>query len=230
MTASIHLPVKLSPSDLTFLWDECKRCFYLKYVHGINRPAAPFPGIFGVIDKLMKEYFQDRQSAELDAALPAGRVQFGERWVESASIQIQGTSRQGFIRGKFDTVIAFADQSYGVVDFKTLEPRPEHIAFYWRQLHAYAYALEHAAAGKFSLSPVSKLGLLVVTPRKMEMTASGQIAYLGGVTWLEVPFDEVAFLNFLGEVLTLLDRPEPPPAGEKCVYCQYRQQSRQHAW
>jgi hypothetical protein len=24
-------PIKLSPSDLTFLWDECPRCFYLKY-------------------------------------------------------------------------------------------------------------------------------------------------------------------------------------------------------
>lgn len=35
---------KLSPSDLTFMWDECKH-FYLKAVHGFNRPSAPFPTI-----------------------------------------------------------------------------------------------------------------------------------------------------------------------------------------
>lgn len=34
-------PIKLSPSDLTFLWDECPRCFYLKHILGIMRPAAP---------------------------------------------------------------------------------------------------------------------------------------------------------------------------------------------
>lgn len=223
-------PIKLSPSDLTFLWDECKRCFYLKYVHSINRPSAPFPGIFGTIDKLMKDYFQDRQSADLNAALPAGRVRFGERWVESMPVVLDGHTRQCFIRGKFDTVIAFDDGSYGVVDFKTSEPRPQHVQFYARQLHAYSYALEHAAAGKFNLSPVSKLGLLVVSPRKMEVNASGQIVYLGNMTWLEVPRDEAAFVKFLSEVLGLLELPEPPPAAEKCVYCQYRQQSRQHDW
>ncbi len=30
--------LKLSPGDLTFLWDECPRCFYLKVIMGINRP------------------------------------------------------------------------------------------------------------------------------------------------------------------------------------------------
>ncbi len=223
-------PIKLSPSDLTFLWDECKRCFYLKYVHGINRPAAPFPAIFGTIDKLMKDYFQDRQSADLYAALPAGRVRFGERWVESLPVVISGHTRQCYLKGKFDTIIAFEDGSYGVVDFKTTEPRPQHAQFYARQLHAYTYALEHAAAGQFSLFPVSKLGLLIVSPRTMEINASGQIAYLGSMTWMEVPRDDAAFESFLGEVLGELELPEPPAAGEKCVYCQYRQKSRQHNW
>ncbi|EKD87781.1 MAG: hypothetical protein ACD_35C00212G0001, partial [uncultured bacterium] len=30
---------KLSPSQLTFAWDECPRCFYLDVVLGIKRPA-----------------------------------------------------------------------------------------------------------------------------------------------------------------------------------------------
>ena len=61
---------KLSPSDLTFLWDECPRCFYLKVVHNINRPAIPFPKLFNRIDKLMKDYFQGKHTSDFLADLP----------------------------------------------------------------------------------------------------------------------------------------------------------------
>jgi len=222
--------VKLSPSDLTFLWDECKRCFYLKYKFGINRPFAPFPGIFGTIDRLMKTYFENRPASELDRALPSGSVQFADNWVESMPIQFPGLAQQCFIKGKFDSVIAFSDGSYGVIDFKTSEPKPAHVPFYSRQLNAYSYALEHPAAGKFSLSPISKLGLLVVAPNAMKVTETGQIAYLGSVTWMEIQRDEGNFTHFLAEVMELLEQPAPPAAGEKCSYCQYRAQSRQNAW
>jgi len=221
-------PIKLSPSDLTFLWDECKRCFYLKYRHGITRPAAPFPGIFSKIDRLMKAYFAGRPSVEINPALPPGQVVYGEKWVESQPIQVPGHSLSCYIRGKFDTVIAFDDSSFGVVDFKTAEPRPEFIPFYGRQLHAYCLALEHAAVGKFSLTPVSRLGLLVVSPEAMMVTASGEIAYLGGVTWIEVPRNDVEFLGFLGDVVGLLEQPDIPPAAADCSYCEYRAHARSH--
>jgi hypothetical protein len=220
--------IKLSPSDLTFLWDECKCCFYLKYVHGITRPSTPFPSIFGTIDRLMKEYFEGRFTGELDAALPAGRVRFGEKWVESLPVSLPGHTTQCYIKGKFDTVIAFDDGSFGVVDFKTSEPKATHVAFYSRQLHAYACALEHPAPGKFALNPISKLGLLIVAPNAMDVTNSGQIAYIGGVTWLEVPYDTAGFMQFLDRALTLLEEPEPPQAGEKCQYCDYREHARKH--
>jgi hypothetical protein len=35
----------LSPSDFAFLWEECKRCFYLKIVSGFRRPGGPMPKI-----------------------------------------------------------------------------------------------------------------------------------------------------------------------------------------
>ena len=59
---------KLSPSELTFLWDECPRCFYLKVVHKFNRPWGAFPGIFSRIDKLMKDYYQ---KVTIDALMEA---------------------------------------------------------------------------------------------------------------------------------------------------------------
>ena len=37
---------RLSPSDLTFLYDGCKHCFVLKVKHGVSQPSIPLPGIF----------------------------------------------------------------------------------------------------------------------------------------------------------------------------------------
>ena len=47
---------KLSPSDLTFLWDECQRCFYLKVVRKFidDSCAADLDGVtfaFVCVDK-----------------------------------------------------------------------------------------------------------------------------------------------------------------------------------
>jgi len=219
---------KLSPSELTFLWDECPRCFYLKVVRGISRPAAPFPRIFSRIDKLMKGYFQDRSTIDISADLPEGAVRFGERWITSSPIVLPGRAASAYVKGKFDSVVEFVNGEYAIVDFKTSESRPEHIPFYSRQLHAYAYALEHPAAGAFALSPVTRLGLLCVEPVAMEGALSGQLAYLGTATWLECPLDMQAFLGFIDQVLVVLEQPQPPDPGVTCSYCQYRHAARQH--
>ena len=221
---------KLSPSDLTFLWDECKRCFYLKVVHKFTRPAMPFPSIFTKIDGLMKDFYQGKSTQSMTSDLPPGVVQFGERWVQSLPIVFPGHTHQVYLMGKFDTVVRFDDGSYGVVDFKTSTPKPSHLAFYGRQLHAYAYALEHAAPGKFALGPISRLGLLVVEPNALEMNADGRLAYLGQVTWQEVPSDENSFLAFLSEVLTVLEQPTLPEPGEKCAFCKYREETIASHW
>ncbi|MFC1878637.1 PD-(D/E)XK nuclease family protein [Chloroflexota bacterium] len=217
---------KLSPSDLTFLWDECPRCFYLKVARNFRRPSMPFPSIFGRIDGLMKLHYEGKPTGELSAELPEGVVSFAEKWVTSQPITLPGHSSQCFLRGKFDTVVTFTDGSYGVIDFKTSKPKPYHIPFYSRQLHAYMYALENPAPGKFALSPISILGLLVVEPVGMSDTPGGQLAYLGDVTWLECPRDDEGFMEFLDQVLALLERQTPPDANPKCGWCSYRQAAR----
>ena len=223
-------PFKLSPSDLTFLWSECKRCFYLKLVHGFPRPSAPFPSIFTRIDGLMKAFFMGKPTTELHEALPPGWIEFGDRWVQSLPFASPNSQRQGYIRGIFDSVVRFDDGSFGVVDFKTSTPKPTHRQFYSRQLHAYAYALEHAAPGKFALQPISRMGLLIVEPNAIERLPSGDIAYTGRVTWQEITYDEAKFTAFLAEVIALLEQPEPPQPGENCGYCKYRAAARENQW
>ncbi len=40
---------KLSPSDLTFAYEGCKRCFYQRVVNNIAQPSIPLPSIFSKI-------------------------------------------------------------------------------------------------------------------------------------------------------------------------------------
>ena len=217
---------KLSPSDLTFLWDECPRCFYLKVVHKFNRPATAFPSIFSKIDSLMKRYFDGRSTAEFCADLPPGVVRYSGLGVESEPLYLPGHPATCILAGRFDSVLEFEDGAYAVVDFKTTSARPEHVAFYSRQLHAYAYALEHPAPGKLRLSPVKRLGLFSLDLDQLERHSAERLALLGPVHWQECPLDEAGFLAFIGRVLSLLELPEPPPAGEKCGFCKYRDNSR----
>jgi len=218
---------KLSPSDFAFLWKECKRCFYLKVVRNYHRPFTPLPKIFIKIDGLMKEFFEDKSTAEISSDLPPGVVKFGEKWVESQPIIIPGHNSQCYIRGKFDTVVEFEDGSYGVIDFKTSEAQSAHIQLYTRQLHAYAYALENPAPGKLSLSPITKLGLLCVEPTRIYRESDGRISYSGEATWIECPRNDDQFLDFIGQVLSVLEQPEPPPPAPSCGWCEYRDIARQ---
>lgn len=218
--------LKISPSELTFLWFECPRCFYLKVARGMARPSSPMPAIFQRIDRLMKAYYEGRSTQEVAPILPPGRFRFADRWVQSEPIRFAGLEAEAYLRGKVDSLVEFDGGGYGVVDFKTTEPRAEHTGFYSRQLRAYAYALEHAAPGRLSLAPVTHLGLISVTPEAMEIDAAGRVGYAGRVTWQPIAADESKFMAFLREVLTVLSSPEPPAPGRDCAWCRYRHEAR----
>lgn len=217
---------KLSPSDFAFLWEECKRCFYLKVASNFPRPRSIMAAIFKVIDREMSAYFNGKRLEKIIPGVPPGVVQYGERWVESTPISFPGKKSTCFIRGKFDTVVKFDDGSYGVIDFKTSKRRSEHIALYSRQLHAYAYALENPSPGQFSVKPISKLGLLVYEPDKFSVEKADSAILSGGISWIEIPRDDKAFLEFLEEVVSVLELPAPPGGSPSCECCRYRDASR----
>ena len=214
---------KLSPSDLTFAWDECKYCFYMKVKHNIV-VRGPFPGMFGKMANLTSEFYLGKPSKEIHKDLPPGTVKFREKFVKSAPITLPGAVSQCYINGRFDAVIEFADGTYGIVDYKTSEAKDEHVAFYSRQLTAYAHALENPAPGALNLSPVTRMGLFVVTPDRFEQTSTGEMIFVNKTIWMDVPRDDGAFLAFLGEVLAVLDAPTPPSSSEECGVCNYRKE------
>ena len=218
--------LKLRPSDFAFGWEECKRCFYLRVARGFQRPRPIMPKIFTLIDGEMKTFYSQKRTEEIARGIPPGVVAYGEKWVESQPISVPGFSSTCYIRGKFDTVVRNDDGSFGVIDFKTSQRKSEHIPLYSRQLHAYAHALEHPAAGGFAASPVTQLGLLIFEPSQYTQGRTGRVGFAGDISWVPVPRDDAKFMRFLAQVMTILESPEPPPANPDCEWCKYRRESR----
>jgi len=212
---------KLSPSDLTFMWDSCKHCFYLKAKHNIVYRGS-FPSIFGKMANLTSSFYQGKPTSEISPDLPPGQMKYKEKFVKSSPISIPGLDSRAYIRGRFDAVIEFDDGSYGVMDYKTSQAKDEHAAFYSRQLSAYAYALENPAPKALHLSPVSRLGLFVVTPERFEMSENDETVFVNKTTWIEVQRDDEDFLELVREILTLLESPTAPESSKGCPSCNYR--------
>lgn len=212
-------PWGLSPSDFAFLWDDCPRCFYLKVARKQPRPSSPFPSVFGRIDRAMKEFYLGERAELAAAGMPVGVIGGGDRWVKSAPLLVPGSARTCLIRGRVDVLVDCDDGTTGVVDFKTTIPKPDHIATYGRQLHAYAMALEHPSSGR--PEEVSSLGLLCYLPDSYE-AAEGRAGLFGDLQWIEVPRDDLSFAKFLQEIVAILDQSEPPPPAPGCQWCGLR--------
>src|SRR4030043_1260344 len=95
---------KLSPSDLTFLYDGCKHCFVLKVKYGISPPSIPIPSMFSLIASIQKEYYSGKRTEEFCPTLPPGQVSLGEKWLRSRVIQPPDCDSTCFISGRFDIV------------------------------------------------------------------------------------------------------------------------------
>jgi len=211
---------KLSPSDFAFLWNECKRCFYLKIVENVKRPSTPMPAIFVKIDSIMKDYFEHKCTTEFHKDLPKGKVEFGDRWIQSKVFEHKKTGNKFFIKGKTDTVVSFHNGSYGVIDFKTSRIAPDNVEKYSRQLHAYALSLEKPEEGKPHLNPVRTLGLLVVEPNSMDDEKYGCI-FKNSMSWQPITKDYRQFKLFIDEMMSILSLPKAPDPDPGCKWCEF---------
>ncbi len=218
---------KLSPSDFAFLWQECKRCFYLQVAMGFDRPRMAFPGIFGVIDKAMTACYSGRPARAIAAGMPDGIIRSGQKWVRSRPIDLGIEDCTCFISGRLDSLIELDDGAWGIIDFKTSRVSGPHIPLYSRQLHAYAHALENPASGQPALGRIARLGLLVYEPSTFEHAIDRAATLAGEVKYIDIPRNDAAFLDFLRQVVAVLSQPLPPEPAPDCPWCAYRRASRE---
>lgn len=213
---------KLRPSDLTLLWEGCKRCFYLDVKEGYGRPWTPFPGAFGEMDALLKTAFEGRDVSEIVPELPPGEVRVSEEFLESQPLQPEGRNSAAYFLGKFDAITEFDDGGYGVIDFKISSPSFDTVPLYSRQLHAHAHALENPAGDSLSLGPVTTLGLICLYPEDLRIDADGRYLFDMDSMWIPIERDDDGFERFIDEVLAPLERDEVPDAAMDCEFCEYR--------
>ena len=234
--------IRLSPSSLTFLHDECPACFWHHY-NGRPRPATAFPKVFGALDNAQKDFFVGRSVKEVSRSLPAGVIQRGKR-VKSETIALPGTSYRVQFGGDTDTIFKFSRAGYGVCDFKTSAPSDDAAALYGRQLHAYAIALERPAGDAMPLTPVSRMGLVCFPPDDMielpvvksargskeasrtkdatrTKSSTKQFAYRTSAVWVEVERDDEAFLYFVADAVKLITRRTMPRSAPNCGWCRW---------
>jgi hypothetical protein len=209
-------PWVLSATDLTFLWEECRRCFYKKVAMGHRRPSTPFPKVFGVIDRAMKDFYLGERAESVAPGAPAGVFSSPDRWVKSAPIAQSSSTRPVILRGRLDVLVTCDDGTNAVVDFKTALPSDSHVLLYGRQLHAYAWALEQPASGL--PRTVSSLGLLSFMPERFGAEGS-RASLVGDLRWVDVARDDLGFEAFLRKVVEVLEAPEPPLPARGCRWC-----------
>lgn len=212
---------KLSPSDLTFLYDGCRRCFYLKVRMGLSPPSIPLPSIFTKIAGLLKTHYDGKRTEKLHPGLPPGVVKYGEVTIQSDVLRLAGRRDTCFIKGRFDVVVGFDDGSYGVIDYKTGNPESKFSSLYGRQLHGYAYALEHPSAGSIRLAPVSLLGLLYFRPSEVSQRDVSRLSFDSDIHYVPIERNDGHFMRFIDEVLGILESPEPPAPARDCQWCGY---------
>jgi hypothetical protein len=186
------------------------------------------PGALAPIEARLKACCEGRRSESLAPGMPAGAFEIAERWVESRPLDVHlpDAVRQCVVRGTLDTLVRLDDGGWAIVELRVAARPPEPLALAARRLLVHAWALENPAPGSFGLGPVTRLGLLVFEPEKFAWEAGGLGALRGGLSWVEIPRDDAALFGFLAEVLTVLDRPEPPGGAPLCEWCVYRDASR----
>lgn len=205
---------KLSPSDFAYLYEECKRCYWLKTKGILDRPRGIFPAVFGAINTRVQGELVGKDLRELSSNLPEGFVESQEKFVES----IPYPETNVYISGKYDILVKLPDETYMVIDFKLSKPGEEKVQTYQSQLWSYKFAFENPANG--DKKKISKMGLVMIYPDQVKFERGMAVLDFPPI-WFEVTANDEAFKKFMLEINDLLNGPEPQ-AGEKCGWCKYR--------
>lgn len=212
----------ISPSDLTFSWDNCHRCLWLYYNHGLKAPSF-FP-LVGELSALQEGHFASATSKDLHPDIPEGKVVGKGGWVKSIPIPVNGNSSPFAIRGKYDLLMEFSDGTYGVIDCKFQGKDNDKSEFYSPQLEAYAFSLENPASD--APKKVSVLGLLVWSPKKPVGNPSDGFNLELNSSWFPIKRNPDALNSRLTEFITMVSGPTPVRDGS-CENCKFISERRE---
>lgn len=206
----------LGPHDLSWLYRECPRCFWMK-TRGLVAPKGDMPAIFQHIDRGMKKVVTVELLTEL--GIPAIGICESKKLV-SIPLEFPEFGCSITIRGYDDRTAELVDGTFAIIEAKTSSPNPANINMYWPQVMAYTVPLEKPADGK--PREVSIVGLLCFDAYEGSFTVKGRYAAQRGTFhWIPVELDRAKFYSILGEVAELLGSENFPAAGTTCNMCRH---------
>ena len=151
-----------SPSEFTFGFENCQKCYYDKKVHGIEI-RLPFPSIFSKLDSLQKNYYHEKSSKLISQNLEEGQIVANYNKMLYSEILYDNKKRPFTMTGKIDGYIKHKN-SFTVIDFKTTAISEKKIDTYASQLQSYALMMQKPRSGSLKLDPIKKLGIFCFDP------------------------------------------------------------------
>ncbi|MGL5131174.1 MAG: PD-(D/E)XK nuclease family protein [Planktothrix sp.] len=186
--------IKLAPSNLTYLFSECKRCWYMHTLNIWKRPYHPFPSVFNQMDKLLRNNFQNEDEG----------VYTKQKKIISQPFEMGG--KTFVISGSVDCWVEHDDGSISIRDFKISNSKS--VELLAPQLMAYRFIYESNGIR------VNKLWVDFYYPNSFYDNTFG-VEY----TPIEVSGTREDFAIILRNISDLLDKDLEDFPESDCVYC-----------
>lgn len=134
--------IKLSPTSLN-AFTECPRCFWLKFVKGIDRPAGIFPSLPSGMDSVLKTYFNEYRAEGILPPLVADKLTGQLMNPLPKTLLYTDKELRAILTGKLDDALQIGENLYSVMDHKTrgYPPKEEIIPAYQLQMDAYDFLM-----------------------------------------------------------------------------------------
>ena len=208
--------IKLSPSNLTFLWHSCKKCFYNHYINKIRRPMA-MP-LVGKMSSLSEQWFLDKTTDSIDSNLPKGIVTKSQLSLSAEIETNEELSNKYLLSGKIDLLVEFEDGNFGIYDCKNSSGDSDKSWMYYTQLAAYKYCFE-----QMNLGNVSHLGLIyqIIDSFDKNENSDDVFYFKTSQKFVHVDIKMERFVKLLSDVIQCLESEIPPLSNKNCNYCSF---------
>lgn len=213
---------RISPTDLVYLWNDCKRCFVDKVKHGLELPHS-FSPHFTSADRAVRNALSGLDVVDFGVG-PRFRILAQGLWVESVPILFRQHELSLSFFGQLDALVVTEDDEVFVVDYKTTTLDDSALLKFRRQLACYASAIELPKTPSHALPRyIDGMALLIFNPATFALNPKTKNCGLYGRTrWLEMPRRDDLFDAFLIEVAAALGNKESLQSAETCGCCRLR--------
>ena len=206
--------ITLSPSNLTFLWHSCKRCFYNHYVYKNRRPMT-MP-LVGKMATLSEDWFIEKKTTEVEPSLSPGLIVSSQKSLKTVIETDEQLSRKYTISGKIDLLIEFDDGTFGIFDCKNTSGDSDKSWMYHTQLAAYKYCFERMGLGE-----VSQIGLIYQIIDGFNKSDDGTSNFTTQQKFVNVTPKMDQFEKLLSSVIQCLESETTPNSSPNCSFCKF---------